>query len=120
MMMKKKILIGGWFTLPRLGTEAFSALMKQGVVYDKRLGFKFDAATDVDLATKTIGLALGEEVELAVRCFICGEEACANCPYFEVCDRRRVSPLCLCEKHAPRKGIYELYQKTYADSAGLS
>ncbi len=48
----------------------------------------------------------------------CGEEACPGCPYVETCDRRKVSPLCLCEKHAPEKGVYELYQKTFEDRAG--
>jgi hypothetical protein len=115
-----KILVGGWFTLPRLGTDAFSAMMKQGVVYDKKLGFKLDSATDMELAVRTISSALGEEVELTVRCFICGDEACPGCPYIEVCDRRKVSPLCLCEKHAPEKGAYALYQKTFEDSAGAS
>ncbi len=66
-----KILVGSWFTLPRLGTDAFSAMMKQGVVYDKKLGFKLDSATDMELAVRTISSALGEEVELTVRCFIC-------------------------------------------------
>ena len=113
-----KILVGGWFTLPRLGTDVFSALMRQGVVYDKKLGFKLYSATDMELAVRTISSALGEEVELMVRCFVCGEVACVGCPYIEVCDRRKVSPLCLCEKHSPEKGVYELYQKTFADISG--
>jgi hypothetical protein len=92
--------------------------MKQGVAYDKKFGFKLDSGTDMELAVRTIGAALGEEVELTVRCFICGEAACPGCPYIELCDRRKVSPLCLCEKHSPEKDVYELYQKTYADSAG--
>lgn len=112
-----KILVGGWFTLPRLGGDVFSALMKQGVVYDRKMGFRFDAATDVDMAVRTIGSALGERVELELRCFICGSAACPGCPYAEVCDRGKVSPLCLCERHAPGKGAYELYQKTYLDTA---
>jgi hypothetical protein len=66
-----KILVGGWFTLPRVGADVFSALMKQGVVYDKKFGFKLDSATDMELAVRTISSALGAEVELAVRCFIC-------------------------------------------------
>ncbi len=87
-------------------------MMKQGVVYDKKLGFKLDPATDIELAVRTISAALGEEVELTVRCFLCGTEACPGCPYIEICDRSRVSSLCLCEKHSPEKDVYELYQKT--------
>ncbi|MDA4121892.1 MAG: hypothetical protein OK456_01775 [Thaumarchaeota archaeon] len=113
-----KILIGSWFYLPRMGSEVFSAMMKEGVVYDKKLGFKLDPATDLELAVRTISAGLGDEVELTVRCFLCGTEACPGCPYIETCDRSRVSSLCLCEKHSPEKDVYELYQKTYADSAG--
>ena len=112
-----KILIGSWFTLPRMGSDVFSAMMKEGVVYDRKLGFKFDAATDLELAVRTISAGLGEEVELTVRCFLCGGEACPGCPYVGVCDRSRVSSLCLCEKHSPEKGVYALYQKTFADTA---
>ena len=115
--MTKKIVIGSWFTLPRLGRDAFAALMKDGVVYDKTMGFKMDAATDLQRAVRTIGSATGEEVELSVRCFVCGAESCPSCPYDEICDRRRVSSLCLCEKHSPEKeGAYVLYEKTFADS----
>ena len=35
-----RILVGGWFSLPRVGRDVFSLLMKQGVAYDKDLGFK--------------------------------------------------------------------------------
>jgi hypothetical protein len=111
-----KILVGAWFVLPRLGRDAFAALMKQGVVYDKSLGFKLDAATDLESAVATIRSATGEAVELSVRCFVCGSEACAGCPYGDVCDRTKVSSLCLCEKHAPEKGVYGLYEKAFADS----
>ena len=54
-----------------IGNRRLSAMMKQGVVYDKKLGFKLDSATDMELAVRTISSALGEEVELTVRCFIC-------------------------------------------------
>jgi hypothetical protein len=112
-----KILIGGWFKLPRLGTDVFSALVRgQGVRYDKELGFKLDAASDVEAAARTISAALGEEVELSVRCYICGNEACPGCPYLDDCDRRRVSPSCLCAEHGPEKGVYLLYQKTFSDN----
>jgi len=111
-----KILIGSWFTLPRLGRDAFATLMEQGVVYDGALGFRVDAATDVASAVATIGLAIGEKVELSVRCFIDGVEACPGCPYIDFCDRTRVSPLCLCAKHSPENDVYGLYQKTFVES----
>ena len=57
-----KILVGGWFSLPRLGTDVFSLLVRQqGVVYDKGMGcFKFDSGTDIAAAVRTISAATGE------------------------------------------------------------
>ena len=63
--------MGGWFSLPRVGRDVFSLLMKQGVAYDKDLGFKFDSGTDIQAASRTVGAATGEEVELTLRCFVC-------------------------------------------------
>jgi intein/homing endonuclease len=68
---KRRIVVGGWFDLPRLGTEVFSTLVrKQGVVYDKSMGFKFDSGTDLKGAVRTLRSA-GVEVELTLRCFVC-------------------------------------------------
>ncbi len=108
-----KILVGGWFTLPRVGRDVFSLLMKQGVVYDRALGFKFDAGTDLQGAVRTVSAATREEVELVLRCFVCGREACTECPYLSACDRTSVSTLCLCEDHAPEKSVFEQYAKTF-------
>jgi hypothetical protein len=108
-----RILVGGWFSLPRLGRDAFALLMKQGVVYDRDMGFKFDSATDLRAAARTVGAATGEEVELILRCLICGRESCDGCPYFSSCDRTAFSTLCLCAEHAPEKSVFELYSKTF-------
>ena len=111
-----KILIGGWFTLPRLGRDEFLLLMRQGVKYDKTMGFKMDAETDLESAVRAISSAVGEEVELTVRCLVCGKEACSGCPYLTLCDRRRVSSLCLCSEHGPEKGNYELYVTAFSET----
>jgi intein/homing endonuclease len=66
-----RVLLGAWFSLPRLGSEHFSSLMKQGVKYDRALGFKIDAGTDVGAALRTLSTALGEGVELNLRCLVC-------------------------------------------------
>ena len=110
-----KIILGAWFTLPRLGTASFSALMKQGVNYDKALGFRMDSATDVGGAVKTLSSALGEEVELSLRCLVCGREACPGCPYILSCDRSKVSSLCLCGEHSG-EGAFEVYQERVAEN----
>ena len=113
MAEKKRILVGGWFDLPRLGTDVFSTLVrKQGVAYDKSTGFKFDSATDLQGAVRTLQAA-GVEVELTLRCYVCGKEACPGCPYLSSCDRAGVSTYCLCADHAPEKGVFGLYTKTF-------
>ena len=50
-----KITIGGWFKLPRMGTAVFSALMKEGVRYDRESGFMLGSETDIESAVRTIG-----------------------------------------------------------------
>ncbi len=112
-MEKKRVVMGGWFDLPRLGPEVWSALVRrQGVVYDKSTGFKFDAGTDLQAAVRTLRSA-GVEVELTLRCFVCGKPACTGCPYLESCDRTSVSTLCLCSDHAPEKSVFGEYAKTF-------
>jgi hypothetical protein len=110
---KRKVIVGGWFDLPRLGADVFSALVRRnGVVYDKSTGFKFDASTDLPGAVRTLRSA-GVEVELTLRCFVCGKPACPECPYLESCDRTSVSTLCLCSDHAPEKSVFGEYKKTF-------
>src|SRR5713226_7934548 len=106
-----KITIGGWFKLPRMGTAVFSALMKEGVKYDSESGFMLSSDTDIESAVRTIGSALSEPIELGVRCLICWQLACEGCPYFEACDRRRVSPKWLWGEHYEQRDIYDSYQK---------
>jgi hypothetical protein len=105
--------VGGWFDLPRVGRDVFSVLMKQGVVYDKSMGFKLDSGTDLPAAVRTLSVATGDEVELVLRCFVCGREACPGCPYLPSCDRTSVSTLCLCSDHAPEKSVFGVYAKTF-------
>jgi hypothetical protein len=112
----KGILVGSWFDLPRLGRDVFAVLMKQGVVYDKSLGFKLDSGTDLQAAVRTLRAATGEEVELTLRCFVCGRVACTGCPYLSTCDRTSVSTLCLCSDHAPERSVYGEYTKTFDDA----
>ena len=111
-----KILVGGWFSLPRVGADVFSLLVRQqGVVYDKAMGcFKFDSATEIPAAVRTISAATGEEVELVLRCWICGNESCGGCPYLDSCDRTSVSTMCLCSDHSPEKSVFDEYAKTFA------
>jgi hypothetical protein len=111
-----RILVGGWFTLPRLGTEEFRDLMKRGVTYDRAMGFRLEPGTDIEGSVRAIEAATGEEVELTLRCFVCGKEACPGCPYLDTCDRTKVSSLCLCADHGPERDVFELYRKTLAET----
>jgi len=108
-----KIVVGGWFKLPRLGTAAFSSLMKSGVKYDRESGFKLGADTDIESAVRTIEGALSERVELSLLCYVCLNSACEGCPYLEGCDRRRVSSMCLCGEHSAQGDVYAAYQRTF-------
>lgn len=112
----KRVLLGSWFSLPVVGREYFTALMRQGVKYDKALGFKMDSETEVGPALRTLRAALGEDVELSLRCFICGKEACPGCAYADICDRSAVSPVCLCAEHSRGGGAFELYERTLRDT----
>jgi hypothetical protein len=108
-----KIVVGAWFSLPRLGSDVFSTLMRQGVRYDREMGFMLAAETDVESAVITLRRVLGEEVDLSLLCTVCLREACPSCPYLSTCDRGRVSPLCLCEEHASGEGAYRNYVNTF-------
>jgi hypothetical protein len=111
-----RIVIGGWFKLPRLGMDVFSALMKIGVRYDREMGFMLSSDTDVDSAVRVISRSLGEPVELSLRCFVCLNVACEPCPYVSICDRRKVASMCLCSEHSRGEGAYEGYVGTFVSS----
>ena len=57
--------------------------MKQGVKYDRVMGFKMDAETDLESAVRTIRSAVGEDVELMVRCFDLREGSLRGCSYLK-------------------------------------
>jgi hypothetical protein len=91
------------------------------VRYDRALGFRLDVETDIGAAVRTISSALDEDVELVLRCFVCGREACLGCPYNtkQDCDRTRVSPMCLCSDHSPGEESFVLYRRAFQDSLEL-
>ena len=114
--MTRKIVMGGWFDLPKLGRDAFSVLMKLGVKYETGLGFKLDGDSNVEGVVNILSAALGENVELSLRCFVCGVVACEGCNYLPDCDRRKVSSSCLCAEHATVSGAYEAYSDTFREN----
>ena len=111
-----KILLGSWFELPRLGKEVFAGLMKLGVKYETGMGFKFDGETDLQRAVSILSSALGETVDLSLRCYVCGKEACVGCGYLEACNRSMVSSQCLCAEHATSSGGFAAYSATFREN----
>ena len=107
------VVVGGWFSLPRLGTDVFSSLMKAGVKYEKGKGFMFTPDTDIQRAARTIENATGEQIALEVRCYVCSAVACPGCSYQPICDRRSVSPMCLCDEHLSSDDAFETYEKVF-------
>ncbi len=108
-----KVVVGSWFSLPRLGTDSFSALMKAGVSYEKGMGFMFTPETNLQNAVRIVEVATGEAVELSIRCFICSAEACPTCQFKTVCDRKAVSPMCLCEEHSSSDDAFAVYSRNF-------
>ena len=78
-----------WFSLPRLGRDVFSNLMRARVKYDTKFGFKVTDGTDIPRALDILSGALDQAVELESACFICdrpldkddepGSVICATC-----------------------------------------
>ena len=60
-----------WFTLPRMGKETFSDLMRSKVKYDSKFGFMFTSTTNLERALSIISSALNEQVLITSACFIC-------------------------------------------------
>jgi hypothetical protein len=70
-MTKKNLAMNVWFTLPRLGKDTFSDLMRAKVKYDSKLGFSLTSSTNLERALSIISSALNEEVELVAKCYLC-------------------------------------------------
>jgi hypothetical protein len=92
-----RIQLETWVSLPRLGKEAFSKLMKLGVEYSTARGFYFRADTNLREAKRIISSATGEEVSFDFKCYVCGRDAsCVNCEYAKTCSIELVGGRCVC------------------------
>lgn len=67
-----------WFSLPRLGRDTFSELMRARIKYDSKFGFKITSTTDTLRVLSILSRALGEPVELEASCFICEKPLSEN------------------------------------------
>ena len=77
-----RILVGGWFSLPRLGRDVFAPLMKQGSSTTRTWASRSTRRPTCPAAVRTLSVATGEEVELTLRCFVCGTRGVRGCPIF--------------------------------------
>jgi len=112
-----RLVVDEWFSLPRLGTDVFMKLVREArLQYEKGKGFRATASTDLVSAISMLEPVLGEKLEIEVRCFICGAPAnCPRCAYSSVCDRRKVSPRCICETCKEGKETFALYSLRFAE-----
>jgi hypothetical protein len=67
----KKISMNKWFSLPWLGRETYSELMRAGLKYDKRLGYQLTSSTDISRALSILSRSLADQVVLVRSCFVC-------------------------------------------------
>ena len=113
-----KILLGDWFTLPRVGSDVFSKLMRQArLKYDreKRM-FKVEPETNVTALTAILREALKDDVVIELPCFVCGKSAgCAECEFVDFCDRTSVSNQCICKVCSDESDAYERYCDTFME-----
>jgi hypothetical protein len=93
-----------WFSLPRLGKDTFSDLMKARVKYDTKFGFKITSETDVPSALSILSRALDQTVELESFCFICDK------PLGEIDKPGSI----ICSECKGREDAYALYTIKFA------
>ena len=106
-----KIVLGDWFSLPRMSRETFLKLMRVArLKYDSKRGFRVEKNTDLFAVASILKAAVGEDVEFALTCFVCGKPVeCESCIYRNACDRRMVSQNCICDEDRGREEAYTIY-----------
>lgn len=97
----KQLALNKWFTLPRLGKETFSELMRAKVKYDSKFGFQLTSSTDLPRVISILSDALGEDVALASACFICEKEM-------------EEDSSSICDDCAEKESAYDLYCMRFA------
>ena len=93
-----------WFSLPRLGRDVFSDLMKARVKYDTKFGFKITDGTDIARALDILSRALDQSVELESSCFICDR------PF----DKNDEPGSVICSSCRKEEDVYDLYTMKFA------
>lgn len=115
-----KIPIGEHFKLPLMGKDAFIKLTREvGLKYDSKEGFVITPKTRLDLLVPILQEALKEDVSFVLKCFTCGNVTpCETCVYNSVCDRKAVSPACICDSCRDKKDAFPLYSEKFIEISG--
>ncbi len=106
-----KIVIGEWFWISQVERDVFDNLIKKaGVQYNKSNGFKTKSETDLGLMRNILKNALKDEIEILLKCFICGETVeCNECVYQNNCESFKVFQSCICKTCYTKDEISNLY-----------
>ncbi len=113
-----KIVLGSWFTLPRVGPDVFSKLMRQARLKYDRQKRMFMVEPETNVATLMVILkeALNDDVVIELPCFVCGKSAgCGECEFVDVCDRTGVSNQCVCKGCHEGADAYRQYCNTFME-----
>ncbi len=114
-----KIVVGEWFWMPQVGGDVFKKLVKDaGLKYDKSNGFQATPETDMRLVAALLQSALKEDVEVMLKCFICGAPVeCEECRYNDVCGSTKTFQSCIC-KDCETKEVSALYSMRFTELVG--
>lgn len=115
-----KIVIGECFWIPQLERDVFGNLVKKaGLHYDKSHGFKVTSETDLDLMKNILEIALKEEIEVVLKCFICGDTVeCIECVYQNNCESSKVFYSCVCKTCDVKDEVSNLYAIRFLELVG--
>ncbi len=114
-----KIVVGEWFRLPWVGNDVYRKLVSEaGLKHDKAKGFQATSDTDLDAVASILGGMLREEVEVSLKCFVCGGSVeCGGCGYVDICRPSAVSQACVCRGCGSGEEASTLYYVRFAELA---
>ncbi len=106
-----KIVVGECFWIPQVERDVFGNLVKKAKLqYDKSDGFKATSETDLDMVLTILESVLKEDVEVLLKCFICGGEVeCKKCVYINECKSSKVYHSCICKICDNKDEVSNLY-----------
>jgi hypothetical protein len=115
-----RIPIGEHFKLPLMGKDVFIRLTREvGLKYDSKEGFMVTPKTRLDILVPLLREALKEDVSFVLKCFTCGKTTpCETCVYNAICDRKSVSPACICDSCLAKKDAFALYAEKFMEVSG--